>query len=59
MKLLTFKELADLLKVNHRTLYRYIQKGIINFGIKVGHFWRFKENDVLNFLNKKKKNELL
>jgi excisionase family DNA binding protein len=49
-KFLTAKELADILKVNVMTIYRYIKKGRIK-AYKIGNDIRIKNDDFERFLS--------
>ena len=50
-KFLTAQEVADLLKVNIMTIYRYIKAGKIE-AYKIGKVFRIKKKEISNFLNK-------
>ena len=49
--LMTIEEVAKYLKVSTRTLYRLVQQRRIP-AIKVGRQWRFRKDDVFNYLLK-------
>lgn len=49
--LMTSRELANYLKVDLRTLYRYIKEGQIS-GVKVGGLWRFRRSDIEAWLRR-------
>ena len=44
-EILTLPEVAQLLKVNDKTVYSLAQKGVLP-GFKVGGQWRFKREDL-------------
>lgn len=48
-KLLTLKEVAKLLRVSERSVFRYIHNGKLK-ATKIG-YWRIKESDLEVFLN--------
>lgn len=51
-KLLTIKEVAEVLNVNPRTVNRMIDRGELP-AVKVGNRWRIKPEDVKDFLKTK------
>lgn len=51
---ISLKELADILRVNTRTVYRLIQKGLVPHPVKVGHSVRFPVSDVEACIEKMK-----
>ncbi len=54
MKLaLTVKQVAELLSVNERTVYRMAQAGKIP-AFKVSGAWRFMEEDILHWIEEQK-----
>lgn len=53
-QMLTRDELAKLLKVSNRTVYRMIEKGELPFAIKIQGSWRFKREDILSWLERQK-----
>lgn len=48
--MLTIEELAEALRVSTRTIYRMIDNGELPFAIKVQGSWRFREEDVKQWL---------
>jgi len=52
-KFLTAKEVADILRVDIMTIYRYIKAGKIK-AYKIGKEFRMREEDFNKFLNKVK-----
>jgi len=48
-KLYTIDEIADILKVTQRTIYKYIKSGSLK-AIKIGKYWRVKHSDLEMFL---------
>lgn len=50
-KFMTIKEVAELLKVNKMTVYRYVKAGRIK-AYKIGKEFRIDKNEFDNFLNK-------
>ena len=50
IKVYTLEEIADILKVTRRTLYTYIKAGKLD-AVKVGRYWRVKEDALKKFLD--------
>lgn len=50
------KELAALLKVSQRTIYKYILNGMLR-GYKIAEKWRFSKEQIEVFLKKLEKQE--
>lgn len=55
-EILTLKEVADYLKLAEKTAYRLAAEGKLP-GFKVGGSWRFKREDILNWIEEQKKRE--
>ncbi len=55
-ELMTSQEVADILKVNIMTIYRYIKAGKIK-AYKIGKEFRIEKKEFDNFLNKVKTNK--
>lgn len=56
-EILTLKEVAEYLKVNEKTVYRLASNKKLPC-FKVGHSWRFKKEDLNQWIKyQKKKNE--
>ena len=53
-RLSTIKEIAEYLRLSESTVYQMAQKGEIP-GIKIGGTWRFKMEEIENWLEKKRK----
>ena len=51
---LTIKELAKYLNVTERTIYNLLERGQLP-GFKVGGAWRFKREDINNWIEDNKK----
>ena len=45
MDILTAQELADYLKLNEVTVYKYAKEGILP-GYKIGKQWRFNKDEI-------------
>ena len=43
--ILTIQEVAEFLRLNEKTTYRYASQGIIP-GFKVGDAWRFRKSEI-------------
>ena len=56
--LLTIEDLVTILKLNRRSIYRLMETGELNFGVKVGGQWRFLPADFNVWLGKKKREGL-
>ncbi len=52
-KLLTPEQAAEYLQVSNVTVIRWLKEGKIT-GHKVGRFWRIKEVDIQEYLDKQK-----
>lgn len=50
--MVTIEELAKILKVSTRTIYRMIDNGELHFAIKIQGSWRFKEEDIISWIEK-------
>ena len=53
-EIFTIHELAAYLKLNEKTAYRLVAGGEIP-GFKVGGSWRFRRNDIANWVEKQGK----
>jgi len=49
---LTLKELAEMLKLAERTVYRHAQNGELP-GFKVGGSWRFRRSDIEEWMSRR------
>lgn len=52
-QIMTLKEVASYLKLAEKTAYKLAAEGKLP-GFKVGGSWRFKREDVENWINQKK-----
>lgn len=43
--ILTIREVAQYLRLNEKTTYRYVAEGVIP-GFKVGGAWRFRKSEI-------------
>lgn len=57
VEIMTAVEVAALLRVHLRTVYKLAEKGVIP-GNKIGRSWRFNKRDVLELVSDKKRLEL-
>lgn len=55
-EILTLKEIAEYLKLAEKTAYRLAADGKLP-GFKVGGSWRFKREDVQNWIEEQKDNQ--
>lgn len=53
-KIITAAELAALLQVHVRTVYRLAEKGVLP-GNKIGRGWRFREAEILALVSNRRK----
>ncbi len=54
-KLLTIEEVAKALNKSVKTVYNYLETGIMDCGFKLGNEWRIDENDLCEWIERKKK----
>lgn len=52
--MITIEELAEMLKVSPRTIYRILEKGELPFAMKIQGSWRFKQEDIMSWLESQK-----
>ncbi len=50
---LTVKQVAELLNINERTVYRMVQQGELP-GFRVANSWRFLEEDIRSWIDGQK-----
>lgn len=55
MKYLTTAEVKNILRVSDMTIRRWVYSGELA-AVKFGHTWRFKEEDVLDFVKRQETN---
>ncbi len=48
-RVLTVREVAEMLKINEKTVYRLASEGRVP-GFKVGGSWRFRSGDIENWI---------
>ncbi len=53
-EIFTLQELSEYLKISEKTMYSYVQKGVVP-GIKIGTAWRFRKLDIENWLDEQRK----
>lgn len=53
-QIMTLREVAEYLKISEKTLYGYVQKGLVP-GIKIGSAWRFRKSDIDHWLEDQRK----
>ncbi len=53
-QIITPSEVAELLKIHLKTVYKLAERGVIP-GNRIGRSWRFNRNDVLNLVSSKEK----
>jgi len=54
-KLFTPQEVAQKLKIDMSTVYRWIREGRLK-AVKIGHFWRISESELSRLLKGDKEN---
>jgi len=54
-EIMTPSEVASLLKIHLKTVYKLAEKGVIP-GNRIGRSWRFSRNDVLELVSSKPMN---
>lgn len=52
-KLLTTKQVQELLGVSERTIFNFMNRGDLK-GFKVGRSWRFEESEIEDYLKKQR-----
>jgi excisionase family DNA binding protein len=52
-KLLTTKQVQEMLGVSERTIFNFIDRGELK-GFKVGRSWRFEESDIEDYINRQR-----
>lgn len=57
MEIMTADEVAALLRVHVRTIYKLAEQGVIP-GNKIGRSWRFNRRDILELVSDKKRLKL-
>ena len=57
-EILTLKEVAEYLKLAEKTAYRLAAEGKLP-GFKVGGSWRFKREDVLQWIEQQKQKDVV
>lgn len=50
-EIMTIQEVAEFLRLNEKTTYRYASQGIIP-GFKVGGAWRFRKSEIDKWIRK-------
>ena len=52
MKLLNIVQVAEVLNKAVKTVYNYLETGMLDCGFKIGHEWRVKESDLWEWIEK-------
>ncbi|ABR47225.1 DNA binding domain, excisionase family [Alkaliphilus metalliredigens QYMF] len=55
-EIMTVSEVAKYLKISEVTTYKFVQEGKIQ-GFKVGRHWRVKRSDLVEFIERQKRDE--
>ncbi len=53
-EIMTPSEVAALLKIHVKTVYKLVEKGVLP-GNRIGRSWRFSKGDILNLVSDKQK----
>jgi len=53
-KLLTTKQVQEMLGVSERTIFNFMERGDLK-GFKVGRSWRFEESDIEEYINRQRR----
>ena len=56
MQLYTLKEVADILKIHHGTVLRFVTENKIK-GVMIGRTWRVSEEDLKSYIDGLKTNK--
>lgn len=52
--IMTVREVAEYLRLNEKTTYRYVAEGTIP-GFKIGGAWRFRKSEIDRWIQKQEK----
>jgi len=53
-EIITPSEMADLLKIHVKTVYRLARKGVL-LGNRIGRSWRFSKSQILDVFNQQRR----
>ena len=54
MKLLNLEQVAGVLNKAEKTIYNYLETGMLDCGFKIGHEWRVDEKDLWGWIERQK-----
>ena len=54
MRLLNLGQVAEVLNKAEKTVYNYLETGMLDCGFKIGHEWRIDENDLWGWIERQK-----
>ena len=54
MKLLNLEQVAGVLNKAEKTVYNYLETGMLDCGFKIGHEWRIDERDLWGWIERQK-----
>jgi len=53
-RLLTIEQVASILVKAEKTVYNYLESGMLDCGFKIGHEWRITEEDLWNWIKRQR-----
>ena len=54
MKLLEINQVAQILVKSPKTIYNYLETGLLDCGFKIGNEWRIEETDLWDWVKRQK-----
>ncbi len=54
MRLLNLEQVAEVLNKAEKTVYAYLETGMLDCGFKIGHEWRVDERDLWGWIERQK-----
>lgn len=54
MRLLNLEQVAGVLNKAEKTVYNYLETGMLDCGFKIGHEWRIDERDLWGWIERQK-----
>ena len=54
MRLLKIEQVAEVLVKSPKTVYNYLETGMLDCGFKIGNEWRIDEQDLWTWIQRKK-----
>ena len=56
IRLLNLEQIAQVLNKAEKTVYNYLETGMLDVGFKIGHEWRMDEKDLWGWIERQKQN---